>query len=141
MYIDRIKEVQIKVNCVVADCFNQAIEEAKNIDIILDSPTLLAKYSVKNFPLLGVPFSCKESFWVKGMPNSTGVIARKDFRAPEDAIIVKYMREAGAILLCVTNTSEGCMWMESSNYLNGTTKNPYNLSRIAGGSSGVIYYI
>ena len=51
------------------------------------------------------------------------------------------MREAGAILLCVTNTSEGCMWMESSNYLNGTTKNPYNLSRIAGGSSGVIYYI
>ena len=63
------------------------------------------------------------------MPNTAGVIARKDFRAPEDADVVRYMREAGGILTCLTNTSEGCMWFESSNYLYGTTKNPYNLSR------------
>ena len=37
------------------------------------------------------------------------------------------MKESGAILTCLTNTSELCMWFESSNYLYGCTKNPYNL--------------
>lgn len=63
------------------------------------------------------------------MPNASGLVRRKDFRAPEDAVVVKNMRKAGAILLCTTNTSELCMWMESSNRLYGMTKNPYNLSR------------
>ena len=56
--------------------------------------------------MLGVPFSCKECIWVNGMPNATGIIARKEFRSPEDAEVVKLMRESGAILTCVTNTSE-----------------------------------
>lgn len=64
------------------------------------------------------------------MPNATGLIYRSDFRAPEDCDIVKNMRKAGAILLCVTNTSELCMWMESRNPLRGITNNPYNLSRL-----------
>ena len=64
-----------------------------------------------------------------GKPNTTGLIKRRDFRAPEDAFVVKYMRQAGGIMTCLTNTSELCMWFESSNYLYGTTRNPYNLSR------------
>ncbi len=63
------------------------------------------------------------------MPCATGLVARKDFRAPEDATVVKNMRKSGAILLCVTNTSELCIWIESRNELYGVTKNPYNLSR------------
>lgn len=139
-YIERIKQVQPLVNCVVKDCFDEALAEAKRVDkLIADASDELkdgAKYSEKNVPLLGVPFSCKECIWVKGMPNSTGVLARKNFVVPYDADVVKHIRQAGAILTCVTNTSEACMWMESSNYLYGTTKNPYNLSRIVGGSSG-----
>ena len=60
----------------------------------------------ENAPLLGVPFSCKECIWVKGQPNTTGVIDRKDIMAPEDADVVKNMKQAGAILTCLTNTSE-----------------------------------
>jgi Asp-tRNA(Asn)/Glu-tRNA(Gln) amidotransferase A subunit family amidase len=82
------------------------IKEAIDIDKILDSDDIPEKYSLENAPLLGVPFSCKESFWVKGMPNSTGIIDRKDYRAPGDADVVKYMKEAGGILTCLTNTSE-----------------------------------
>ena len=63
------------------------------------------------------------------MPNATGLILRKDFRAPEDADVVANMKKAGGVLLGVTNTSELCMWMESSNNLYGTSRNPYNLSR------------
>jgi fatty acid amide hydrolase 2 len=136
-YINRINEIQPLVNCVVKDCFDEAIQQAKSIDKMLNSNiTIPEKYSELNAPLLGVPFSCKECFWVSDMPNATGSLFRKDFRAPQDADVVKYMREAGAILTCLTNTSQLCMWFESSNYLYGTTKNPYNLSRIVGGSSG-----
>jgi fatty acid amide hydrolase 2 len=76
------------------------------VDKILDSGDIPEKYLPENAPLLGVPFSCKECIWVKDMPNTTGIIARKDFRAPEDADVVKYMKESGAILTCLTNTSE-----------------------------------
>ena len=128
-YIGRIKEINPFVNCVVAECYDKAVEEAKDVDRILSSPTILEKYSEKSAPLLGVPFSCKECLWVKDMPNSTGCFARVNFRAPKDADVVRHLREAGAILTCLTNTSEVCMWLESNNYLYGTTKNPYNLSR------------
>ena len=63
------------------------------------------------------------------MPNTSGLVLRKGFNAPEDAEIVRNMRNAGAILLCTTNTSELCMWLESGNRVYGITRNPYNLSR------------
>ncbi|RNA24593.1 fatty-acid amide hydrolase 2 [Brachionus plicatilis] len=135
-YIDRIKQIQPLVNCVVQDRFDEALKEAKEVDKILSLKDIPEAYTEKNAPLLGVPFSCKECIWVKGMSNNSGLVCRKDIRAPEDAIVVKYMKDSGAILTCLTNTSEVCMWLESSNYVTGTTRNPYNLSRIVGGSSG-----
>jgi fatty acid amide hydrolase 2 len=74
--------------------------------------------------------------FVKDMPNTTGLISRKDHLSEKDAEVVANLKKAGAILTCLTNTSQLCMWFESSNYLYGTTNNPYNLSRIVGGSSG-----
>ena len=56
--------------------------------------------------------------------------------ASEDSDAVRVMREAGAIPMCVTNVSELCMWWESSNTIYGRTNNPYNTSKIVGGSSG-----
>ena len=50
-----------------------------------------------------------------GMPNAIGVITRKDFRAPEDAEVVRLIREAGAILTCVTNTSEVKIFRKNAN--------------------------
>jgi fatty acid amide hydrolase 2 len=82
------------------------LKEARLVDNILKSETIPEAYSEKNKPLLGVPFSCKECIWVKGMPNTTGLCNRKDFVAPEDADVVTNLRNAGAILTCLTNTSE-----------------------------------
>lgn len=87
-------------------------------------------------PLLGVPCTIKESFAVAGMPWTSGTKAREGVVAHEDAITVRRLRKAGAIVLGVTNTSELCMWMESFNPVYGRTGNPYDPSRIAGGSSG-----
>ena len=103
--------------CILKSLINlvnkNAQQEAKLVDKLLSGSTLDDKYSEENAPLLGVPFSCKEWFWVKDMPNTTGTLYRQDFRAPRDADVVQYMRQAGAIMTCLTNTSELCMWMES----------------------------
>ena len=104
-------------------------KEAEEVDRILEQEVLPERYNEENAPLLGVPFSCKECIWVQDMPNTSGLHLRKEVRAPEDAVVVKNMKNAGAILLGTTNTSELCMWFESGNHVYGITRNPYNLSR------------
>lgn len=132
LHIARIEAVNGALNAVVADRFDLARQEALAADQILAS----------NRPedalpsLLGVPCSIKECFALEGMPQSAGLVARKDYRAPADAPTVARIRAAGAIPLGVTNTSELCMWMESANRLYGRTSNPYDPTRIVGGSSG-----
>lgn len=71
-----------------------------------------------------------------GLKQTAGLYARKDFVAEEDADNVRLMKQAGAIILGVTNVSELCMWWESSNTIYGRTSNPYNTNHIVGGSSG-----
>jgi fatty acid amide hydrolase 2 len=87
-------------------------------------------------PLLGVPFTVKESIALQGMPHSAGLVSRQGFRADESAPAVQALIEAGAIPLGVTNTSELTLWIESSNRVYGRTSNPYDRRRTAGGSSG-----
>lgn len=71
------------------------------------------------------------------MPNAAGLISRANVISSVDAPAVGLLRRAGAIPIGVTNTSELCMWLESNNHLYGITNNPYDLERIAGGSSGL----
>jgi fatty acid amide hydrolase 2 len=104
-------------------------QKAKFIDNLLESTNIPTKYSVENAPLLGVPFSCKENIWVKDKPNSSGLVCNKNKLAPQDSEVVKNMRDAGAILIAITNLSEICLFMESRNNLYGRTNNAYNLSR------------
>jgi fatty acid amide hydrolase 2 len=84
----------------------------------------------------GVPCSIKEAFAVRGMPNTSGLVARKGRPVESDAITVARLRKAGSIVLGVTNVSELCMWMESNNQVYGRSNNPYDPARTCGGSSG-----
>ena len=70
------------------------------------------------------------------MPFTAGLVARRGVRSERDAVGVARLRQAGAIPLGVTNVSELCMWMESSNLVYGRTHNPYDPTRTVGGSSG-----
>ena len=71
------------------------------------------------------------------MPQTTGLVSRRGVVAVVDAPPVALLKRAGAIPLGVTNTSELCMWSESHNRLYGITRNPYDLERVPGGSSGL----
>ncbi|CAH1228929.1 FAAH2 [Branchiostoma lanceolatum] len=137
-YIDRIQHVNFIINAVVADRFEEAQEQARDIDTVLDAGDPNNLYPVESMPLLGVPFTAKEAFAIKGLPNTSGLVARKDIVSTSDATVVTYLRQAGAIPLAVTNCSELCMWYESSNNVYGTTNNAYNTGRIVGGSSGIV---
>ena len=71
------------------------------------------EWSEERAPFLGVPFAIKESMEFPGFHNSTGIVLRKDIISTTTAPAVTNMLKSGAILLCNTNVSEGCMWFEA----------------------------
>jgi Asp-tRNA(Asn)/Glu-tRNA(Gln) amidotransferase A subunit family amidase len=86
--------------------------------------------------LHGVPISVKSSLDVKGLRCEAGTRLRAGNIAERDAPLVARLREAGGIVLGVTNTPELLMAWETDNLLCGRTNNPWDLERTAGGSSG-----
>ena len=86
-------------------------------------------------PLTGIPFAVKDLIFAKGLPATAGSRQMKDFIPEEDAPIVAYMKQAGAILMGKTNTQEwGCGPTGQQSYF-GPARNPFDPSRISGGSS------
>lgn len=131
-HIAHLEKVNPTLNAVVATRLDAARAEAVAADRKIESSTARDKLP----PFLGVPCTIKECFALAGMPNTSGIVARKGVVTDRDATAVARLRAAGAIPLGVTNTSEGCMWMETSNRVYGRTNNPYDLGHIVGGSSG-----
>jgi len=87
-------------------------------------------------PLHGVPLSIKSSIEVAGLRCESGSKLRAGFVAAQDAPLVSRLRQAGAIILGVTNTPELLMAWETDNLLYGRTNSPWDVSRTPGGSSG-----
>ena len=87
-------------------------------------------------PLHGVPLSIKSSIEVAGLRWEAGSKLRRDLVATRDAPLVSRLRQAGAIILGVTNSPELLMAWETDNVLYGRTNNPWDLERTPGGSSG-----
>jgi Asp-tRNA(Asn)/Glu-tRNA(Gln) amidotransferase A subunit family amidase len=87
-------------------------------------------------PLCGVPISIKSSIEVAGLRCEAGTKLRAGYTAGTDAVLVRRLRDAGAIVLGTTNTPELLMAWETDNAIYGRTNNPWDLSRTAGGSSG-----
>jgi len=125
----RIDEVNPTINALVVPTLDRAMEEACKADGALARGDEVG-------PLHGVPFTVKDALAVAGEPFSGGTLGRKNVVADADATVVTRMRAAGAILLGKTNVPEGCLALETDNFVYGRTNNPYGLSRTPGGSSG-----
>ncbi|MGF6985459.1 amidase [Paraburkholderia atlantica] len=87
-------------------------------------------------PLLGVPISVKESFDVAGLVTSVGNPGFAENRASTDSLAVAALREAGAVIVGKTNVPLGLADLQSYNDVYGLTRNPWDLERTPGGSSG-----
>jgi fatty acid amide hydrolase 2 len=118
------------VNALIADRFDAARAEASA------ATARFASGETDLPPLLGIPCTIKEFIGVDGMPQTGGLLWRKDVVASEDATVVRRLRDAGVIIMGSSNVPEGGLWMETYNSIYGRTLNPWNPRRTPGGSSG-----
>ena len=87
-------------------------------------------------PILGVPYTVKDTTWVKGRRVTNGSLLYKDFLPPRDALAVERLRNAGGIFIGMTNTPEMAAKGHTENKVYGYSRNPANTALTPGGSSG-----
>ncbi len=128
-HLARVEKLNPKINAFVQLDDRGALAQARQAEAAVMQDQNLG-------PLHGVPISIKSSIDVAGMRCEAGTKLRAGHVANADAPLVTRLRNAGAIILGVTNTPELLMAWETDNLLYGRTNNPWDLSRTAGGSSG-----
>jgi len=127
--LDRIEEVNPKLNAVVQLVVEDALAKAREAD------AGVARGQFKG-PLHGVPMTIKDSLDTAGVISTGGTKGRAAFIPETDATVVTRLKNAGAILIGKTNTPEFTLSFETDNLIYGRTNNPYDVTRTPGGSSG-----
>ncbi len=129
LHLDRIATVNPTVNAVVSLDEERAREGAAAAD------EALAR-GEKVGPLHGLPHAFKDTHEAAGWPTSFGSPLRHDYVSRHDELLVERIRGAGAVTIGKTNVPEWAAGSHTYNPIFGTTRNPYDLRRSAGGSSG-----
>ena len=128
-FLNNIKNNNYKYNALIFIREQEALEDARKAD------EELAKGDTLNKPLLGVPVTIKEMFWVKGSP-STWNAKLYGFTAPRNAEVVNQIKNAGAIILGTTNQPFMLADYQTKGEVYPTANNPFDTTRTPGGSTG-----
>ncbi|MEJ2296490.1 MAG: amidase, partial [Candidatus Lokiarchaeota archaeon] len=127
--IERIKKINPKINAYCTPTFELARKMAKEAD--------KAVTQRDNIPFLnGIPTSIKDLVMTGGIRTTFGSKLYENFIPEEDEEVIKRLKRAGCVILGKTNTPEFGHVTVTFNLIFGETKNPWNLERTSGGSSG-----
>ncbi|MFY9812725.1 MAG: Asp-tRNA(Asn)/Glu-tRNA(Gln) amidotransferase subunit GatA [Dehalococcoidales bacterium] len=127
-YLARIKAVDPQVRAVLTVTAEYALEQAKKADERIAAG--------KAQPLTGVPFLIKDNMSTKGIKTTCGSKMLENFVPPYNATVVEKLHGAGAVMVGKANMDEYAMGSSTENSAFFTTHNPWDMSRVPGGSSG-----
>ena len=122
-YIDRINEKEKDINAFVTLTDKEALEKAKNVDRSASK-------------LVGIPIGIKDNICTKGVKTTCSSKMLENFVAPYDATVMNKINDENMIVLGKLNMDEFAMGASTEYSSFGTTRNPWNLNKVPGGSSG-----
>src|SRR5262245_44373310 len=128
-HLDRIAAVDERVHAFLHVDADGALAAAKQVDERRAAGEPLA-------PLAGVPLALKDVFTTKGLPTTCGSRILEGWVPPYDATVTSRLKGAGLVILGKTNMDEFAMGSSTEHSAYGPTHNPWDLSRIPGGSGG-----
>jgi aspartyl-tRNA(Asn)/glutamyl-tRNA(Gln) amidotransferase subunit A len=127
-FLRRIEALNPKLNAFLAVTADLALEQAREADRRLKTEAAT--------PLTGIPVAIKDVICVKGVPATAGSKILSGYLPPYNATVVEKLLAAGVVILGKTNTDEFAMGSSTENSAYGPTRNPWDVTRVPGGSSG-----
>ena len=128
LYLERIVRLNPKLNCYIKTTPELALSQAKAADHLISKN--------QNGPLTGIPVAHKDIFCIDGTRTTCGSKMLDNFIAPYNATVVEKLNTAGMVTLGKTNMDEFAMGSSTETSFYGPTTNPWDTSRVPGGSSG-----
>ncbi len=132
-YLERVERLEPHLNAFITLAPELALRQARAADERLAE---IRRQGGEAPPLLGVPIAIKDVLAVRDLPCTAGSRILETFVPPYNATAVERVLEAGAVVLGKTNTDEFAMGSSTENSAYEVTRNPWNLERVPGGSSG-----
>lgn len=126
--LDRIKERNKDLNAFITVCEESALAEAVRADEMLAKGT--------DSPLTGIPFAVKDAICTAGVRSTGSAKILDNYTPPYDATVIKKIREQGGILVGKNNCDAFGHGASNENSMYGPVRNPHDLSKVSGGSSG-----
>ena len=128
-YLKKIEKTDYKINAYLSVTKDLALRQAEKADKIIKEE--------KDFSILnGIPCAIKDNILVEGEKCTAGSKILENYVAPYDATVVKKLKENGAVILGKTNLDEFAMGVSTETSAFKITRNPHDLDRVPGGSSG-----
>jgi aspartyl-tRNA(Asn)/glutamyl-tRNA(Gln) amidotransferase subunit A len=127
--LERIAKLNPTLNAFITVLEDSARQDAKNAELLIKE----GKY---RGPLHGIPISLKDLIYVKGVKSTSGSKILSNFVPEYDSTVVKKLKDAGAIIVGMNNTHEFACGITNINPHYGSSRNPWDINRISGGSSG-----
>ena len=126
--LSRIKERNKEINAFITVCEDSALAEAKIADGLIRSGA--------DAPLTGIPFSVKDAICTAGVRSTASAKILDNYIPPFDATVISKIRKQGGVLLGKNNCDAFGHGASNENSMYGPVRNPHDLSKVAGGSSG-----